>query len=242
MEVKLKTKKEKIIEYLQTSKEDFISKKSIKQFIEVNDINVTSETLNSYIKEFKAQKIIYSAGRGWYTTVEKTGKLRTEPVEKIVSLLEKEYPFLEFNCWSTEQIQPYLHHLLGKHLTYVYTSREAISNVVDTLRDSGYSVLENPSKNELKESISKLNIDVIVRASIEREPTNDTHYSPIEKVIIDLVYENNMGEMYSETEITEAVKRMLKALYIDVASFTYYAYQKNIEIKEMPNDPTMQEI
>ncbi|MEA2096153.1 MAG: DUF6577 family protein [Candidatus Cloacimonadota bacterium] len=235
----MKTKKEKITEYLQTSKEYFISKKTIKQFIEVNGINVTSETLNSYIKEFKVQKIIFSAGRGWYTTVEKIGSLRTEPVQKVVSLLEKEYPFLEFNCWSTEQIQPYLHHLLGKHLTYIYTSRDAISNITDTLRDNGYSVLENPSKKEFKESISKLNINVIVRASIEREPANDTHYSPIEKVIIDLIYENNMGEMYSDAEIEEAVMIVSKTLPLDVSQLIEYAYRKDINISEILNNPTM---
>lgn len=237
----MKTKKEELKAFFETSKEDFISKKTIKQFIEVNGINITFETLNSYIKEFKAQKIIYSAGRGWYTTMLKTGSLRTEPVEKIVSLLEKEYPFLEFNCWSTEQIQPYLHHLLGKHLTYIYTSRDAISNVVDTLRDNGYSVLENPSKKELKESMSKLDIDVIVRASIEREPTNKTHYSPIEKVIIDLIYENNMGEIYSEAEIINASQKALKSLYCDVSQLIDYANRKKIDISLLINNPTMQE-
>lgn len=241
MVVNWKSKKGKIIEYLQTSKEDFISKKSIKQFIEVNGINVTPETLNSYIKEFKVQKIIFSAGRGWYTTVEKSGSLRTESVQKVVSLLEKEYPFLEFNCWSTEQIQPFLHHLLGKHLTYVYTSRDAISNITDTLRDSGYSILENPSKKELKESISKLNIDVIVRASIEREPTNNTHFPPIEKVIIDLIYENNMGEMYSEAEIIKASQKALNSSYCDVSQLIDYANRKKIDISLLIKNPTMQE-
>lgn len=242
MVVNWKSKKGKIIEYLQTSKEDFISKKTIKQFMEVNGINVTSETLNSYIKEFKEQKIIFSAGRGWYTTIEKTGSLRTEPVQKVVSLLEKKYPFLEFNCWSTEQIQPYFHHLLGKHLTYVYTSRDAISNITDTLRDSGYSILENPSKKELKESLSKLNIDVIVRASIEREPTSNSHYSPIEKVIIDLMYENNMGEIYSKSELLESLIKAVRACYIDVSSLEYYAYQKDVKIEKILNNPTMQEL
>lgn len=237
----MKTKKEELKDFFKTSKEYFISKKTVKEFVKNSNLKVTDETLNSYIKEFKEKKIIYSAGRGWYTTVEKIGSLRAEPVQKVVSLLEKEYPFLEFNCWNTEQIQPYLHHLLGKHLTYVYTSREAISNVTDTLRDSGYSVLENPSKNELKESIGKLNINVIVRASIEREPTNDTHYSPIEKVIIDLIYENNMGEIYSEAEIINASQKALKSLYCDVSQLIDYANRKKIDISLLINDPTMQE-
>jgi biotin operon repressor len=239
LRIKLITKKDEIEKFFKTSKEDFISKKSIKQFIDDNYLNISDETLNSYIKEFKEQKIIYSAGRGWYTTVEKTGSLRTEPVEKIVSLLEKKYPFLKFNCWSTEQIQPYLHHLLGKHLTYVYTSREAISNVTDTLRDSGYSILENPSKNELKESINKLNIDVIIRASIEREPVNNTHTSPIEKVIIDLIYENNMGEMYSELEIAGAIGRVYKTLYVDISQLSEYAARKDVQNFYITINPTM---
>ena len=229
----MESKKSKLKSLILNIDKYYISKKDIKEKMLEEKINLTNETLNSYIKEFKNSKFIFSAGRGWYTKIEMKGVLSYKPTHNIVKKLEGKFPFLEFNCWSTEQFQPFFHHLLGKHLTFVYTSRDAISTLADFLRDRGYSVLENPSKLNYRDSLQKLNIQIVIRPSIEREPNNNSHYSPIEKAAIDFIIENNVGNICSVEELDNCIKSALRSFYTDITGLEYYASQKQIEVNKL---------
>lgn len=231
--------KEKLKLLINSIENDYFSKSYLRKIMNERNINIADLTLSSYIKDFKKSKLLYSAGRGWYTKIEKKGTLNNEPVRNLVDQLIKEFPFLEFSCWSTEQFQPFFHHLLGKHLTFVYTARDALSTIAAYLGDSGYSVLEKPSSKIYKESLQKRNIDIIVRPSIEREPYNNSHYSPIEKASIDFISENNAGDFCSAIELQQAINNIAKSFYIDIPLLEEYANRKLIKLTLLLDNPTM---
>lgn len=68
-------------------------------------------TLRHYMSDAMEEGVVYDAGKGWYSRIENKCELDRKPVAKIVKLLEKEFLLPEFTCWSTQQINPWMHHI-----------------------------------------------------------------------------------------------------------------------------------
>ena len=96
---------------------------SIKHLLTEKDVHVERETLSRYVYELGSESQIYNAGRGWYSAIEQEFRLNSEPVAEIISTLEKKFSLLDFSCWSTRQINPFMHHLLAKFVTFIHVDR-----------------------------------------------------------------------------------------------------------------------
>jgi len=111
---------------------------------EIANLFARRKPSGGYLHEFTRHGGIFSAGRGWYSTLSKPFVLDREPVSSLVQQLNQTFPFLEYSCWSTEQIRTYGHHLLARFVTFVHTDRDAMSSVFEFLRNQGYDAHLNP--------------------------------------------------------------------------------------------------
>jgi glycerol-3-phosphate responsive antiterminator len=57
-------------------------------------IDYKNDTLKKYLYLLKKGNVIYGAGRGWYSSIKEVFVLDTKPVEKIITLIKKEFPLL----------------------------------------------------------------------------------------------------------------------------------------------------
>ena len=57
---------------------------------------------------------------------------------KIYGAGRGKYPRLDFSCWSTKQVRSFMHHLLAKFVTFIYTQWEAMEPMGDLLESEGY--------------------------------------------------------------------------------------------------------
>ena len=62
--------------------------------------------------------------------------------------MEKAFPLLDFHCWSTAQINPWMHHLLAQPVAFLDAPREALETLGETLRSQGWVVAVNPGKGD----------------------------------------------------------------------------------------------
>ncbi len=143
---------------------------SIKHLLTEKDVHVERETLSRYVYELGSESQIHNAGRGWYSTIEQEFRLNSEPVAEIISTLEKEFPLLDFSCWSTQQINTFMHHLLAKFVTFIHVDRDLMASVFDFFRDAGYDVYLNPTRREAKKSFSVGKKTVVVRPNVTKAP------------------------------------------------------------------------
>jgi len=70
----------------------------IRKHLKKNNIKYTDENLKKTLYRMHKDRIIFDAGRGWYSLLKKKFDLEKRPVEKIINLLEKRFPFMEFSC------------------------------------------------------------------------------------------------------------------------------------------------
>jgi hypothetical protein len=129
----------------------------------------------------KNETMIYEAGRGWYSIIEKIFELETAPIEEIRVLIEGKFPLVKFSCWSTEQLKSYFHHLPTRFVTFVYADKDFLQPLKDFLEDSGYNVYLNPTVTETAKYVDLKNHTAILRPPISYRDSNNQQLAKIDK-------------------------------------------------------------
>jgi len=214
-----------IIEKLkQTHK--YFSYEEIKSCLKKEDISITLSSLKSYVFELVKNKLIFDAGKGWYSSIEKPFEPNIKPVQKIMKVIKGKLPLLPFSCWSTEQLNSFTHHLLSKFIIFVYTDSDYISNTAETLRNSGYNVYENPNKAEIEKSFRITEKTVVLLPSIKKQPQANNNCAPIEKILIDFLMENRHYKIMENSEAEAVVVNAVNSDRINISRFFSYAKER----------------
>jgi len=210
---------------------DYFSYDDVKTHLaKVAEAKVPDSTLKTYLSQFVNGGVLFDAGKGWYSNLPDQLGLDSELVRKITELLSEQFPLLDVSCWSTEQINPFMHHLLARYVTFVYTSQDAVEVVGDALRDAGYSVLVNPVAAEIEKSYTKMENPVVVRPSVTKEPTAVSGVAPPEKLLVDLLFENNKLSIMEPSEAEEVLKKAIQAGRVNMAALQSYAKRRRVSV------------
>jgi len=196
---------------------------------------VSNPTVNSYLHELKKEGIIFDAGKGWYSFLENPFSLYSEPVKPFVKIIKDGFPLLPFSCWSTQQLNSFTHHLLGKFVIFIYTDSDFMRNVSTFLKDTGYNVFENPIKAEVNKLFAVSENTVVIRPSVSKQPTSENHISPIEKILIDFVIENHKLSIMDLPESEFVIKSIIKSGRINISELISYAKRRNLDFSTIIN-------
>lgn len=177
-----------------------------------------------------ADGTVYDAGKGWYSKIAEPLKLSTQPLEPVTKLLAEQFPLLEVSCWSTEQINPFMHHLLSRFTVFVYTLPDALDVVGDALRDAEHNVLVNPTASEIVRLYQKTENPVLVRPAVTKEPPPEVGMAPPEKFLVDLLFENNRLSIMEPSEAEDVLRRAVEAGRVNMSSLLSYAKRRRVNV------------
>jgi hypothetical protein len=181
-------------------------------------------TLNRLIKS----KILFDAGRTWYSTIATPFKPHYDPVKAIVRQVEKRFPQLQFSAWSTEQLQPFAHHLMSRFTTFLYTESDAILPVTEFLQEQGHTVYPNPKQTEVEKYVAPSARRIIIRQLVTEEPV-DGHFATIEKAIIDLYLEKDRLYLMDTAEFKRIFDNIIFAHRINMGRLLRYTQRRKIK-------------
>ncbi len=223
-----KTIKERVVNYAKNKYYFHIN--DLKKYFAERKIEFKEETLEKTVYRLKKGKIIYGAGKGWYSTIKEEFKLDTKPIKKIVTLVKKKFPLLEFSCWSTEQIKGYFHHLPSQFVTFVHADKDFLQSLKDFLSDSRYNVYLNPRKREAEKYVEFYEKTVILRPAISYREPKSNNWAKIEKILVDLFMETKKLNFMDMEEYKKIMSNIVLAYRINIAVMFNYAHQ--IKIKD----------
>ncbi len=207
----------------------------VKKLLDEKNIPITNSTLKTYLHSFTKDKVIFDAGKGWYSSIEKQFELNKEPVKDIIKNIKQKFPLLSFSCWSTEQLNSFTHHILSKFITFVFTDSDYIRNTAEILNDAGYSAYENPTKPEIAKLFKINEKTVVLRPSITKQPENNKNYAPIEKIIIDFLMENRNFKIMEKAEAEKVAKKVLVFGRINMSVMLSYSKRRKFNIPDAIN-------
>ena len=203
----------------------------MKKYFAKKKIEYKKDTLKKNLYLLKKDNLIYAAGRGWYSTIKEEFKLDTKSVDRIIELINKKFPLLEFSCWSTEQLKGFFHHLPSQFVTFIYSDKDFLQSLKDFLSDNNYNVYLNPYKIEAEKFVELKHKTIILRPSISsREPKNK-HLARVEKIIVDLFMENKKINFIDIEEYKKIVSNIVLNYRINMAEVLDYAHNRKIKNK-----------
>ncbi|MBN1548268.1 MAG: hypothetical protein JW902_16580 [Syntrophaceae bacterium] len=207
----------------------YFQESAIKGMVSAKRIPITEGTMSQYLLEAVKKGIIHDAGRGWYSSLASPFDLDIKPVKRLISLLVKGFPLVEFLCWSTEQVNPFAQHLMSQFLFFVYVDSDSIAPVSEYLRDRGYSVYADPGKVVLNDMFRIVDKTVLIRKTITKAPTREDHAAPIEKILVDLVWESQKVPFLDQTEAHTICDNATVSGRVNIAELLGHAKRRTLD-------------
>ena len=220
--------KEHIIDYARDRYYFHIN--DLKRYFTKKEIKFEEDTLKKYLYLLKKNKVIYPAGRGWYSNIQKEFELNIESTKKIIKLLIEKFPLLEFSCWSTEQLKGFYHHLPTQFITFIYTDKDFLQSVKDFLIENNYNVYLNPHKIEAEKFIELKIKTIILRPSVSSRVSKEKNLTKIEKILVDLFIEIKKFNLIDQEEYKKIISNIVLNYRINMAETLDYAVRR--EVKE----------
>ncbi|MDD2736269.1 MAG: Eco57I restriction-modification methylase domain-containing protein [Desulfuromonadaceae bacterium] len=205
--------------------------KAVKRALANVEIEVSDDTLREYMSEAMASGIISDAGRGWYSRHEKPVSLDPKPIAKIIRVVKKEFPLLDFCCWSTIQFNPFAQHLIAQPTIFLYAESDTLNTVAEKLKENGWDAWADPGKNEVERYIRPGDRTVILRPSIQKQPESKDQVAPIEKALVDLKIEASRLQLMDSAEVQRIIDTVLSSGLLQLTALLGYSEVKREKIE-----------
>ena len=222
-----------------TIKESIIDYARDKYYFHINDLKryftekgtkFRKNSLKQQLYLLKKEEFIYSAGRGWYSNIQKEFELNIEPTAKITKLLIEKFPLLEFSCWSTEQLKGFFHHLPSQFVTFIYIDKDFLQSVKYFLIENNYNAYVNPHKIEVEKFVELKTQTIILRPSVSSRVSKEKNLTKIEKILVDLFMEMKKINLIDQEEYIKIISNIVLNYRINMAEMLDYADRR--EAKE----------
>jgi len=194
------------------------------------DIELPDDTLRHYLSEAAANGVIHDAGRGWYSRLSEPFALDTKPITPLLKMAKKQFPLLDVSIWSTAQINPYVQHLLSTHTVFLYAEADALPSLAEKLEDRGWKVFVNPSPGDAERRFHPGDKTAVLRPALSKQPEAVEGAAPIEKLLVDLLFESARLRLMDESEAQRVIANVAQAGRIPVAALLGYARRREQKI------------
>ena len=209
------------------------SYKAIQASVNAAELELKNSSLKNYLKEAVDLRLIHDAGRGWYSSQSEPIRLDTGEVRPIIKAVEKAFPLLAFTVWSTGQLNPWMHHLMGKAVRFVNAPSDALEALGDLLNSKGYEVWVNPTGKD-KRRFAADERTAVLRPSVSRAPA-DGRSAPVEAVVVDLFMEVKSLEIMDMTEFHDMVGSLLGSGLVPMSTLVDYIKRRKLKVLDVLN-------
>jgi hypothetical protein len=193
----------------------YVSFQAVRAALEDSPLAAKSALLREYLSEAMEKKVIHDAGRGWYSSLETPAVLDPEATTPLRDLLARRFPFLPHYVWSTRQVNPWMHHLLGKSVQFVQVESDGEDDVAAFLRNEGWNMVVNPTAKTARD-FAPGERSVVIRGI--RRPFDPATEPRVETVLVDLMLENSRLRLMDEGERQEMSRRLVTTHRVEMAS------------------------
>jgi hypothetical protein len=194
---------------------------SLEEVVKAAGISV--QLAKNYLRELKQEGLVFSAGRGIYSSIKDTFPLQeNNRVKKIRQMIQREYPALDFIIWNTLAFQPYYHHQQTHNITFVEVEYDALHSICDRLsKDYRFVMIEKASRAPVKGF--DITHDPIVVRLMTRNSPRQGHLASLEKMLVDLFVIKDKYSTMQASDYWEIWKSIDDFYRVNVTDIVTYA-------------------
>lgn len=181
------------------------------------DTGLDRKILWDYLFQLKAEKVVFDAGYGCYSSVAKVFLMPTiERARDITQFIKKEFPLVtDFVVWDTKALQSFYHHTQTHHITFVEVEKEVLLSVFDKLYIKFQNVLRERKSKAFFESFDVGRNPVVVRGLVSRPPRTG-HIPALEKILIDMLMDLDKYNYIGWSDYIKIWKDLIQKYRIDI--------------------------
>lgn len=193
----------------------YFSLDAVRDMVAADGLELSADLLREYLSAAMQRGVIHDAGRGWYSSLPTPATLAPEPVAKLRDALTGRFPLMPFYVWSTQQVNPWMHHLLGKFVRFVYADRDDVDDLAAFLRAEGWAVVVNPTAKNAADIIPGDRCVVVRGTRRNIDPDGEPR---VVTILIDLMLENDKLGLMDNDERREMTRRLMTSNRVELAA------------------------
>ncbi|MCK9418284.1 MAG: Eco57I restriction-modification methylase domain-containing protein [Nitrospirae bacterium] len=209
----------------------YFSVEVLKRILKERKETIESTTLNRYLVELVDGGFIFDAGRGWYSFLKDPAMLNKDSVKELVSEVRKEFPLLRFAAWSTDQFNPWLHHLIGQPVILLHVEKDAMKDVAARLEEKNWKIALNPRGGHAQ--VTPQPRVVVIRSLHSAAPEAADGYAKPEQALVELGLEVEALNLISAAEYRAMASRLVGEQHVSVATLLNYGAKRRLEPKDI---------
>ncbi|MBI3098232.1 MAG: hypothetical protein HYY93_08335 [Planctomycetes bacterium] len=214
----------------------YTSTRAVRLAISKAKAKVQPATINHYLQLLCREGVIFDAGRGWYSFLKDPVRVSPEPVAGLVGEVRKAFPLLRFAAWSTAQVNPWMHHLIGQPVAVLDVEKDALDSVANRLEAANWKPAVNP-RGESARRFAPHPRAVIVRALHSAAPQSPDGYATPEQLLVELRLEVEALSLMPVSEYRAMATRMAIEGRFEMASVVSYATKRRVPASELFINP-----
>ena len=150
-----------------------------------------------------------------------------EQLQEVSEKIESKFPFVNFVCFESVQLNEFLNHLIGRNTFFVLVEKDAIDFVFRYLQEeTDWNILLKPNEKEWDAYCTGDNIVLLNLISEAPKCVDEYHSMCIEQLLVDIVAEKSFKNLYSRSELQSVYNLADKSYLIDYARLFRYARRR----------------
>lgn len=150
-----------------------------------------------------------------------------EQLQEVSEKIESKFPFVNFVCFESVQLNEFLNHLIGRNIFFVLVEKDAIDFVFRYLQEeTDWNILLKPNEKEWDAYCTGDNIVMLNLISEAPKCVDEYHSMCIEQLLVDIIAEKTFKNLYSRSELQGVYNLAEKSYLIDYARLLRYARRR----------------
>lgn len=148
----------------------------------------------------------------------------------IISIMQKEFPLLEYRIWELSWLNEFINHQIGRNYIFLEVEKDGCEFVFERiLSEYEGKVLLKPDQNQILRYA--VNDSIIIDRLISEAPKGrkKQYNLAMEKLIVDLFANKRLREMLSFGDYPNALEAIFATYEVDQVKMFRYARRRNKE-------------
>jgi len=149
---------------------------------------------------------------------------------QIITIMQEEFPLIEYRVWELSWLNEFVNHQLGRNYIFLEVEKDGCEFVFDRIMtEFAGKVLLKPDQNQILRYGA--NDSIIIDRLISESPKGkkEQYNLAIEKLIVDLFANKRLREMISFGDYPVTLENIFKMYEVDQVKMFRYARRRNKE-------------
>jgi hypothetical protein len=223
------------------SGQKYVTKEELKNYFAARNPELSIQEFRRILYGLESRYLITTSGSGIYTIQSSSTNLRpkkrfapkmSDKIDKLKKEIEIFFPYAEMIFWETKILHEFMTHQPNSNMIILETEKGIEESLFNHFVESNIGpIFLSPTRTEMERYVAQLSEPIIVSKLVTQSPKRQkgekATYAKIEKILIDILVDQNKYYIYQGQELVSIYKGVFQDFVINEDSLLRYAGRRN---------------